>query len=214
MALSGRGIDECVEVPPAVTRTATDDLCVASVYYQLNGATWTSASSTNGFTNWTANATLAPGTIVKALGGNGTVSVDGALPDQFSYRLLVEFEAVPNSRTATNPSLRDAYIRWSPAPFTFTAGQFKLHEDLKKYLYDKADGVAKWEETGEVLYVRGQHGDKLHILTAANDIPFTPAGRHMALAPDSILVRSASRYPITEAGIGNLLVFESLLSGH
>jgi len=36
-----------------------------------------------------------------------------------------------------------------------TAGQFKLHEDLKKYLYDKNDGVAKWEETGEILYVRG-----------------------------------------------------------
>jgi len=36
-----------------------------------------------------------------------------------------------------------------------TAGQFKLHEDLKKYLYDKGEGVAKWEETGEILYVRG-----------------------------------------------------------
>jgi Protein of unknown function (DUF1571) len=57
----------------------------------------------------------------------------------------------------------------------------------------------------EVLYVRGQHGDKLHILTAANDVPFTPAGRHMALAPDSFLVRSASRYPITEAGVGRII---------
>src|SRR4029077_12460175 len=36
-----------------------------------------------------------------------------------------------------------------------TAGRFKLHEDLKKYLYDKNDGTAKWEDTGEVLYVRG-----------------------------------------------------------
>jgi len=36
-----------------------------------------------------------------------------------------------------------------------TAGRFKLHEDLKKYLYDKNEGVAKWEETGEILYVRG-----------------------------------------------------------
>src|SRR5947208_3556785 len=57
----------------------------------------------------------------------------------------------------------------------------------------------------EVLYVRGQHGDKLHILTAANDVPFTPGGRHLALALDSLLVRSASRYPITEAGIGRLI---------
>jgi branched-chain amino acid transport system substrate-binding protein len=36
-----------------------------------------------------------------------------------------------------------------------TAGQFKLHEDLKKHIYDKGKGLAKWEETGEVLYVRG-----------------------------------------------------------
>jgi branched-chain amino acid transport system substrate-binding protein len=36
-----------------------------------------------------------------------------------------------------------------------TAGQFKLHEDLKKHVYDKGKGAAKWDETGEVLYVRG-----------------------------------------------------------
>ena len=34
-------------------------------------------------------------------------------------------------------------------------GRFKVHEDLKKYLYDKGLGAAKWEETGEILYVRG-----------------------------------------------------------
>ena len=36
-----------------------------------------------------------------------------------------------------------------------SAGQFKLHEDLKKHVYDKGQGSAKWEETGEILYVRG-----------------------------------------------------------
>jgi branched-chain amino acid transport system substrate-binding protein len=36
-----------------------------------------------------------------------------------------------------------------------TAGQFKLHEDLKKYVYDKGQGSAQWEQTGEILYVRG-----------------------------------------------------------
>jgi branched-chain amino acid transport system substrate-binding protein len=35
------------------------------------------------------------------------------------------------------------------------AGQFAVHNDLKKYLYDKGLGNAKWEETGEVLYIRG-----------------------------------------------------------
>src|SRR5262245_25005944 len=36
-----------------------------------------------------------------------------------------------------------------------TAGQFKLHEDLKNHLYDKGKGTARWEDTGEILYVRG-----------------------------------------------------------
>jgi branched-chain amino acid transport system substrate-binding protein len=36
-----------------------------------------------------------------------------------------------------------------------TSGQFKLHDDLKKYLFDKGKGFApKWDETGEILYVR------------------------------------------------------------
>jgi branched-chain amino acid transport system substrate-binding protein len=36
-----------------------------------------------------------------------------------------------------------------------TAGQFKLHEDLKKFVFDRGQGSTKWEETGEILYVRG-----------------------------------------------------------
>jgi hypothetical protein len=57
----------------------------------------------------------------------------------------------------------------------------------------------------EVVFVRGLFDDKLHILTAANDIPFTPAGRRLDLAPDSIMVKAASKYPITQAGIGNMI---------
>jgi hypothetical protein len=64
----------------------------------------------------------------------------------------------------------------------------------------------KWlgkEGTGrEVVYVKGQHGGKIHSLLAAGDIPFMPAGKRMALDPDSVLVKSASRMPITEAGLG------------
>jgi hypothetical protein len=54
----------------------------------------------------------------------------------------------------------------------------------------------------EVVYVRGQYEGKIHTLLAGGDIPLVPAGRRMALLPDSILVRSACRHPITEAGIG------------
>ena len=35
------------------------------------------------------------------------------------------------------------------------AGQFAVHADVKKHLYDKAKGATKWDEVGEVLYNRG-----------------------------------------------------------
>ncbi len=79
--------------------------------------------------------------------------------------------------------------------FKFREKPYSVHF---KWLGDEGKGR-------EVVYVRGQADDKLHVLTAAGDIPFAPAGKRMALAPDSLLVRSASRYPITEAGIGNMI---------
>jgi hypothetical protein len=79
--------------------------------------------------------------------------------------------------------------------FKFRERPFSVHF---KWLGDEGKGR-------EVVYVRGQDGDKLHILTAAGDIPLTPAGRRLDLAADSVLVRSASRYPITEAGIGSMI---------
>jgi hypothetical protein len=54
----------------------------------------------------------------------------------------------------------------------------------------------------EVVYVKGRHEGKIHSLLAAGDIPLMPAGKRMALAPDNMLVKSATRHPITEAGLG------------
>jgi hypothetical protein len=79
--------------------------------------------------------------------------------------------------------------------FKFREQPFSVHF---KWLGDEGKGR-------EVVYVRGRDDDKLHILTAAGDIPFAPAGRRLDLSPDSMLVRSASRYPITEAGIGSMI---------
>jgi len=44
---------------------------------------------------------------------------------------------------------------YNSAALQHTSGQFKLHEDLKKYVYDKGHGSARWEDTGEILYIRG-----------------------------------------------------------
>lgn len=54
----------------------------------------------------------------------------------------------------------------------------------------------------EVVYVKGRYDSKIHSLLAAGDVPLVPAGKRMAVAPDNILVKSATRHPITEAGIG------------
>ncbi len=54
----------------------------------------------------------------------------------------------------------------------------------------------------EVIYVKGYYENKIHTLLAAGDAPLLPAGKHIALAPDSPLVRSNSRHSITDAGIG------------
>jgi hypothetical protein len=64
------------------------------------------------------------------------------------------------------------------------------------------DGAGKGRE---VVYVKGQYEDKIHTLMAAGDMPFTPAGKQIALAPDSPLVLGRCRYPITNAGIGGLI---------
>ncbi len=54
----------------------------------------------------------------------------------------------------------------------------------------------------EATYVKGRYGDKIHVLVAAGDVPFIPAGRKLALSPDGALVRSASPHPVTEVGVG------------
>jgi len=53
------------------------------------------------------------------------VSVDGTLPSRFAYRVLLEMQASAGARVPATVSLREAIVRWSPAPFAVTAGEFK-----------------------------------------------------------------------------------------
>jgi hypothetical protein len=52
-------------------------------------------------------------------------SITGALPARFSYGVLTEWQAVAGARLPSTVSLREAIIRWSPAPLQVTAGEFK-----------------------------------------------------------------------------------------
>jgi hypothetical protein len=54
------------------------------------------------------------------------ISVEGPMPEHFSYRIMAEFEnpaTTPGSSASV--SLRDAYIRWSNGHWTASAGQYK-----------------------------------------------------------------------------------------
>jgi hypothetical protein len=62
--------------------------------------------------------------------------------------------------------------------------------------------LGKEGEGRECVFVKGRYEGKLHTRLAAGDVFLMPAGKRIALSPDSPLVRSASRHPITEAGIG------------
>jgi hypothetical protein len=56
----------------------------------------------------------------------------------------------------------------------------------------------------EVIYVKGRYEGKIHTLLGPSD-RFFMAGKVVSLTPDSPLVLSRCRYPITEAGIGPLI---------
>jgi len=57
----------------------------------------------------------------------------------------------------------------------------------------------------EVVYVQGGHGNLIHTLTAPGDIFLVAGGTRFKIAPDSMLVKNKSRYPITDAGVGALI---------
>lgn len=72
----------------------------------------------------------ARGTFEKKVGFTATVNraragFDGTLPNRFTYRVMIEFEAGGGARTAAAVSLRDAYIRWTRNWLALQAGQYK-----------------------------------------------------------------------------------------
>jgi hypothetical protein len=54
----------------------------------------------------------------------------------------------------------------------------------------------------EVMYVKGQFGDKLHIVTGKGDNALVGAGYKTELDPDSRMATQRSRQKVTEAGFG------------
>jgi hypothetical protein len=57
----------------------------------------------------------------------------------------------------------------------------------------------------EVVYLKGRPGNEIHTLTAAGDVPLIGAGKRFSISADSTLVKSKSRYPIQNAGLGTTI---------
>jgi hypothetical protein len=101
--------------------------------------------------------------------------------------------------------VRREFLKGSSQPeeillFKFRKNPWSVHF---KWLGDTAKGR-------EVVYVKGRYEDKIHTKLAAGDAPLMPAGARIAVAPNSLLARAASRHPITDAGIGHCI--ESLIA--
>lgn len=103
---------------PASATTADDTLATASATVML----WT-APKLGGYFQVRQIAQEHVG--LTALLNRARFSIDGALPSRFAYRALIEMQASAGARLPATVSLREAIVRWSPAPFALTAGEFK-----------------------------------------------------------------------------------------
>src|SRR5208283_1569110 len=71
-----------------VTGKAGDNVAVGAVYYSLNNAAWTTATTANNWTNWTANLTLTPGTNTVqacAVDTSGNISITANPASGFAF---------------------------------------------------------------------------------------------------------------------------------
>jgi hypothetical protein len=81
---------------------------------------------------------------------------------------------------------------------------------LFKFRQSPSSVYLKWvgaEGRGrELVYSRGQYGDKVHLLTAAGDPSHLPfGGQHLSLALDDPALHAKSRHSVTELGFGPLI---------
>lgn len=104
--------------------SASDNVSVAGVYYQLNGGAWTPATTANNWANWaTANLTLTPGTNVMAFyaaDSSGNVSATNVVSFVFVVDPALTVNISPAGAGTIKPSLNGQLLPIGE-PFSMTA---------------------------------------------------------------------------------------------
>jgi hypothetical protein len=105
------------------TGKANDNVAVATVYYSLNGAPWTNATTANNWTNWSASIPLVPGTNslkAFALDTSGNASTTNSVSFEFVASLISSAASVSTSvlPIVTAPAIL--------TPAGFADGQYSL----------------------------------------------------------------------------------------
>jgi hypothetical protein len=88
----------------AVSGTATDEVPLDGVYYQLNGGSWTLATPSNSWSNWTASVTLDPGpNAISAYAEDNSGSVSSTNRVSFFYVVTAPLVVETNGRGTVSP---------------------------------------------------------------------------------------------------------------
>ena len=95
-----------------VAGTASDNVAVMSVFYSLNNAGWTTATTTNNWSNWTAAVTLVPGTntiAAFAVDTSGNVSKTNTVT--FKYVVSAPLTVQMTGRGTVSPNYSNAVLQ-------------------------------------------------------------------------------------------------------
>ena len=97
---------------------ANDNVAVTNVYYSLNGGVWTNATTTNGWTNWTANVALFPGANTFSV-----FSVDSTSNVSTTLTAQIDYNSAPSSLAGQSGYLFFYYPNNTYAPLNLAFGK-------------------------------------------------------------------------------------------
>ncbi len=127
-----------------------------SVYYSLNSGTWTNASTTNNWNNWTADVELTPGTnTIQAYAVDAAGNISTTNTVRFEYIVTVvnaiaTGQTTPNFTPIVSPPAPAAAVSTEAAtliPAGFANGQYSLNVTgtaNSKYIVLASTNLVDW----------------------------------------------------------------------